>query len=100
MKGEARYKDRIERRVYKRLWKRQRYQIARELLGGKCAQCGSTEDLEIDHVNRKKKRYRICDVVSRRLAVLKRELKKCQLLCSDCHSVKTANERAVDEVPF
>lgn len=63
-------------------------------LGGACVRCGSDDRLEIDHVDRHRKGFDIC----RRLAgvaepKLARELRKCQLLCRNCHEVKTVEER-------
>lgn len=64
-----------------------------ERLGGKCTRCGSTERLEIDHVDPKRKAYNI----ARRLPglaadKLEAEIKKCQLLCRECHTDKTLTE--------
>ena len=58
-----------------------------ESLGGKCAQCGATDDLEIDHIDPATK-------VSHRIfswswARIESELSKCQLLCVPCHFQKT-----------
>lgn len=64
------------------------------LLGGKCVVCGSTEDLEIDHIRR---RYKKQEVTSMFLmctdAQILKELKKCQLLCHTHHMEKTIRER-------
>ena len=65
-----------------------------KLLGGRCVQCGTKRKLEIDHKDPKKKKLDI----SRVLTIvendkLKKELKKCQLLCHSCHMRKTVAER-------
>ena len=67
--------------------------ICLEYLGGKCVKCGSTERLEFDHIDRTTKKYSIGGRVSHNFDNLKEELNKCQLLCYDCHKVKTKSER-------
>jgi hypothetical protein len=76
---------------------RQRYQRKRAeaiaLLGGRCVTCGTTDDLEIDHVDRATKTYSISLMLSRTpWPQVLQELAKCQLLCHDDHKVKTLNE--------
>lgn len=63
-------------------------------LGGKCAKCGSTKNLEVDHIVPQKKKFEI--LASMRPIDSKgmcKELKKCQLLCKKCHINKTITER-------
>lgn len=60
-----------------------------DLLGGKCADCGRTDTLEFDHVDRTIKSFDIGPCYSLPLAELLEELKKCQLLCRKCHKIKT-----------
>ena len=64
-----------------------------EYLGGKCVVCGATERLEFDHIKREGKKYSIGGKVTNNLNNLKEELNKCQLLCYDCHKIKTKSER-------
>jgi 5-methylcytosine-specific restriction endonuclease McrA len=59
---------------------------AKESLGGKCAKCSITKNLEFDHINPKEKSFTIAKNINNKL--LKEELKKCQLLCYDCHKEK------------
>lgn len=73
----------------------QRRQRAISLLGGKCAQCGSSERLELDHIDRAEKTFDFAKIWSRRLAIFDAELKKAQLLCWRCHRAKSASERGV-----
>jgi 5-methylcytosine-specific restriction endonuclease McrA len=94
------WKDPQKRREYQRQWKRRRYEEARRALGGVCSRCGKTHDLEIDHVYRSTKEYRITDVVSRRAEIRLAELAKCQLLCVDDHSWKTSFDETEDTIPF
>lgn len=67
-----------------------RREQAIESLGGKCVVCGSVEELEFDHVDPSTKSFSIAKAFSgwswSRIQV---ELDKCQLLCRDCHKVKT-----------
>lgn len=56
---------------------------------GPCRKCGSFDNLEVDHINPETK-------VSHRIwswTKIKRleELKKCQVLCKQCHKIKTFN---------
>lgn len=60
-----------------------------QLLGGKCKHCETTENLEFDHVDPTQKKFTITKFYGLTLAKLMPELKKCQLLCKDCHLVKT-----------
>lgn len=62
-------------------------------MGGKCEKCGSKKYLEFDHINPKTKSFTITSFwnPSQTEKVLK-ELKKCQLLCFNCHKLKSAKE--------
>lgn len=61
-----------------------------DYLGGKCARCGSTESLEVDHIDKTQKTRE----VSRHLSMKhnRDEFDKCQLLCVTCHRAKTGSE--------
>lgn len=62
-------------------------------LGGECNNCGSIEELEFDHVDPEIKSFTITHRISRYSEeVLQKELAKCQLLCTECHLEKTAEE--------
>lgn len=61
-------------------------------LGGKCIVCGSTEDLQLDHVFRSEKEFQISQIWSLSRETFNKELEKCQLLCGTCHRAKTAWE--------
>ena len=58
----------------------------------KCVQCGSTERLELDHIDRETKESHSIWSWSevRRLA----EIAKCQVLCHECHRLKTRKENS------
>ena len=83
--------------AYMHVYRRNRYkrimQKIIEHLGGKCVQCGNTGKLDIDHKDKKTKKFNIStgiEVVS--LKILWKEVKKCQILCKDCHRIKSAKE--------
>ena len=65
-----------------------------EYLGGKCVVCGTTHNLQFDHIKREGKKYNIASKLTYKFDNIKEELDKCQLLCVDCHLQKTAKECA------
>jgi hypothetical protein len=66
-----------------------------ELLGErKCAHCGSTENLEFDHIDPRTKKFAIGNQAGRSWRQVAVEVRKCQLLCYACHKVKSARECA------
>lgn len=67
----------------------ERRKIALELLGSKCAKCGSVEKLEIDHIDRSQKKYSTERAFSLSYDKFLAEIKKCQLLCKKCHTDKS-----------
>lgn len=75
-------------RVYMNKRFAQRNQEALEILGGKCAKCGSTEKLEFDHIDPKTKLFGI-KYATRNWEIVLEELKKCQLLCRMHHEEKS-----------
>lgn len=81
-------------RNYNRVYQKERYrrekQALIERLGGACAICGATENLEFDHKKRGDKKFCITGELHSR--ELDSELEKCQLLCHDCHWEKTLKE--------
>ena len=75
---------------YTKKWTRNRKKLLKEKMGGKCVKCGATEYLQFDHINPSEKSYNITNNLHRK--DLDEELKKCQLLCWDCHMEKTKND--------
>lgn len=57
--------------------------------GGKCVICGSTKQIEFDHIDPKDKSFNIAKMWSYSPSLIKAELEKCQLLCFLCHKEKT-----------
>jgi 5-methylcytosine-specific restriction endonuclease McrA len=60
-----------------------------ELLGGKCQNCGTTKNLQFDHLEPKDKTLTISKRIDLSDVNLLEEVEKCQLLCRPCHHQKT-----------
>jgi len=73
-------------------YRKEKKAICLEYLGGKCVVCGTTERLEFDHIKREGKKYEISIKLTCNFDTIKEELDKCQLLCVDCHKIKTKSE--------
>ena len=67
--------------------------LALDYLGNKCAKCGSIDGLEFDHIDHTSRCYVIGSMLSHSWETILKELRKCQLLCSDCHGHKTTEDR-------
>lgn len=63
-----------------------------EYLGGKCVVCGSTENLQVDHVDHNNKTFPILQNYSIAWDFLVEEMKKCQVLCKKHHLEKSIQE--------
>lgn len=88
-----RYMNTLARNNYIRL-RNQRLRIkAIELLGGKCVICGTTKNLEFDHIIRGTREFTIATGLRLSWARILKELEKCQLLCHKHHLEKTNRER-------
>ena len=74
----------------------ERYRVRREkaldLLGRKCVHCGSSEDLQFDHVDPATKSFTIAKIWTHSETKFWEEIKKCQLLCQRCHTLKTLKD--------
>ena len=75
---------------YTKEYARNRKNLLKEKMGGKCVQCGATEHLQFDHINPSEKLYNISNNFFRQ--DIDEEIAKCQLLCSRCHLEKTKND--------
>lgn len=83
------YKNLTEQRAYQRIWMAQRR--ATFFSDKSCARCGSTEDLELDHIDPGQKvTHRIWSWAPDKF---NEEAAKCQVLCFGCHRLKTRLER-------
>jgi transposase len=58
------------------------------LLGGKCEHCGETNffKLEFHHLESEEKEYNISRIRNYRWSIIESEIKKCKLLCRNCHN--------------
>lgn len=61
-------------------------------LGGYCKECGTTDHLQIDHVDHTQKSFTVTENWGRSWSILQPELDKCQLLCKTCHLKKSIAE--------
>jgi hypothetical protein len=74
--------------AYRRL-RPERLRMAQDYLGGKCHDCPVTDRrvLQFDHVG--EKTSKITDLLCCSLEVLMAELEKCELVCANCHAIRT-----------
>jgi 5-methylcytosine-specific restriction endonuclease McrA len=90
------------RNGYQKKYQKKRYHermdAAKKSLGGKCAVCGSTSNLELDHKNPDNKSFSISKLWSVPEEEFKREVKKCRLLCRKHHLENTGKQRENGEV--
>lgn len=61
-------------------------------LGGKCVRCPSRDRLEMDHIDPSTKYKRISQLANYKEETFWEEVKKCQLLCKDCHRKKSRED--------
>ena len=61
--------------------------------GGHCVKCGSTDELEVDHIYQEEKSREVSSLWVLKESTRMDELKKCQVLCHDCHLEKTVAEK-------
>ena len=61
-----------------------------------CVECGESDPvvLEFDHLDRNTKTYSVCKIIKDGLGVdtLLAEIKKCQVLCCNCHRRRTCRQ--------
>lgn len=67
-------------------------------LGGKCVVCGTTQDLEFDHIEPHTKEITIARASSFSESRWQAEIAKCQLLCHTCHVEKHRPEHLCGDV--
>ena len=77
-----------------------RYGILQDIkMESGCADCGYKEHpeaLEFDHV-RGEKLFTISASMARSAAVMEAEIAKCEVVCSNCHHVRSAQRKESDE---
>ena len=70
-------------------YKQRRIDALKVIMGNKCISCGTSKNLEFDHINPKTKNFSITTYAGASNQKFLREASKCQLLCKSCHSFKT-----------
>jgi 5-methylcytosine-specific restriction endonuclease McrA len=74
-----------------------RIQLLEYLSDKSCVICGITDPrvLEFDHIDPKKKSFSIAQGLSSTLnwGTILNEISKCQILCANCHKIKTAKQQ-------
>lgn len=64
------------------------------LLKNPCCQCGQTNilTLQFDHLRDKKFEIGLAVTQGHSVKTIEKEIAKCQVLCANCHSIKTATQ--------
>lgn len=89
------YVDKDRQNSYQNTWMQERRFAWILSAGGKCVLCLSTENLEVDHIDRNLKTmnprqiWSLSDANPKKIA----ELENCQVLCNSCHKDKTRQEK-------
>ena len=90
-------KDKEKQRQYLNGWRERKRGELRDRLGGKCAECGSVEELHFDHIDSSTKVMSIAQALVRMNSKsLEEEVDKCQLLCNSCHNGKSKREGSLN----
>lgn len=61
-----------------------------------CSLCGYKEHasaLQFDHINPSEKSFELSQGHTRSISQVKAEMKKCRILCANCHAIHTFNQR-------
>lgn len=97
-RNEARLKEKTRERNKERYEAAKAFRKARkaelvEEMGGKCKRCGYAENnvaLDFDHIDPTRERFGIGPRLAFcSMSVLLAEIAKCQLLCANCHRIRT-----------
>lgn len=76
--------------------RRRRYWLHKYKLAKGCCECGynvHAAALDFDHIDPKDKRMTIMARLSDSLSNLMTEIRKCRVICSNCHRIHTAHQR-------
>lgn len=90
-----RYAESVSRRA-----KRDRLYFQQIKLARGCADCGfrgHPAALEFDHLPGAVKLYRIAAMAGLKRELVDAEIAKCEVVCANCHRVRTANRLAMSE---
>lgn len=70
-----------------------------KLFGGKCKTCGSTEELEFNHLDRTAKLFNLSgSALDKSWQTILEEAAKCELVCNRCHLAYTREQYAAGEI--
>lgn len=87
----------MDKKKYHYEYNKERYRRVKaqmlEVIGKTCVECGSGENIEIDHIDSKKKAFDISVAWAYAWEAVLEELRKCQPLCKACHIIKSINDR-------
>lgn len=74
--------------------KSNRYKLLEHLKSCKCEDCGETNPvvLEFDHTSPEEKSFNISDCNKYSWSTVLQEIDKCQVVCANCHRVRTAKQ--------
>lgn len=90
LKDKEAYKAYMKDYMLKR-WHKRRH-TAIEKLGGLCVHCGTTDNLQFDHIDPALKSFSVSKWSSASEKKWQAEIEKCQLLCEMCHIEKSRHE--------
>lgn len=79
---------RERRSIYKAEFRRKNKQKIVDYLGGKCSNCGLVDEVcvyDLHHVNPEDKEVLVGELSMSKWEIIKEEVDKCILLCSNCH---------------
>ena len=88
-KGEIKNENAKKNRIVKRKY------IIELLKKSVCVDCGNSDwrVLEFDHKDRKNKVFNIADSVSYSIMKIQTEIDKCDIVCANCHNIRTIEQR-------
>ena len=78
-------------RDYIRQRRNKRKALFVEELGGACSDCGNTYPLacyDFHHIDESTKSFEIAPALDRNINMIREEVQKCVLLCSNCHRIR------------
>lgn len=82
-----------QQKEYRRAKKHYKLKLLHYFLGNKCVDCGVANKLQFDHINPETKSFTIATNLGLSMVGLMIEILKCQLLCQNCHTIKTLGDR-------
>jgi len=71
-------------------YKNEKLQQIIDYMGGKCVHCGYNKCnrvLDCHHLNPNEKEYTVAQMVGKKWSFIEQEIKKCILLCNNCHRI-------------